>query len=233
MASSPAPPVGTLESRYADRLQEFRAQRADDGAPADAEIEYMLDAMPFIREYSSTTPVEDRARPALGPLGSFVAVTHTSNRNNVLQRYLIHVEKRVDATTMAAVTSHGDAGAARNPREAEYFCEKCDVGMTFHARESTLVCPQCGKCRSFTEMNERNLTYDEEVNRDVVTYFAYKRLNHFCEWLNSLQAKENTEIPHTVVDAVKAEFKKTRTTTRAEIKPTKVREFLKKLKLNK
>lgn len=36
-----------------------------------------------------------------------------------------------------------------------------------------------------------------------------------------------------MVEAVKAEFKKTRATTRAEIKPTKVREFLKKLKLNK
>ena len=36
-----------------------------------------------------------------------------------------------------------------------------------------------------------------------------------------------------VIDAVKAEFKKNRTTTRAEIKPTKVREFLKKLKLSK
>lgn len=48
-----------------------------------------------------------------------------------------------------------------------------------------------------------------------------------------MNAQENTEIPQTVIDAVKAEFKKTRTTTRAEIKPTKVREFLKKLKLNK
>lgn len=36
-----------------------------------------------------------------------------------------------------------------------------------------------------------------------------------------------------MVDAVKAEFKKTRATTRAEIKPNKVLEFLKKLKLNK
>ena len=45
--------------------------------------------------------------------------------------------------------------------------------------------------------------------------------------------QENTEIPGSVVDAVKAEFKKTRATTRAEINPSKVKEFLKKLKLNK
>ena len=45
--------------------------------------------------------------------------------------------------------------------------------------------------------------------------------------------QENTEIPPEVIDAVKAEFKKTRTTTRGQITHTKVREFLKKLKLNK
>lgn len=55
-----------------------------------------------------------------------------------------------------------------------------------------------------------------------------------CPWAHpSLSEQENTEIPESVVDAVKAEFKKTRATTRAEIKPAKVREFLKKLKLNK
>lgn len=36
-----------------------------------------------------------------------------------------------------------------------------------------------------------------------------------------------------MVDAVKAEFKKTRTTRRADIRPARVREYLKKLKLNK
>ena len=48
-----------------------------------------------------------------------------------------------------------------------------------------------------------------------------------------MTSQENTEIPEAVINAVKAEFKKARTTTRADIKPTKVREFLKKLKLNK
>lgn len=45
--------------------------------------------------------------------------------------------------------------------------------------------------------------------------------------------QENTEIPQAVIDAVKSEFKKNRASTRAEIKPGKVREYLKKLKLNK
>lgn len=210
---SPSVPLGTLESRYAQRLAEFRraAEEAAAGLcdpdPAvrdaarraqrhleHAEVEYLLDTAPFIREYSSTTRVEDaeaagvaRARPAAGPLGNFVAVTHTSNRNNVLQRYMMHVENKVDATTLAAVVAHENGG--RNHSDAQYTCQECDEAMIHHCREALLVCPRCGTCKPFTEMNAKNLTYEEEVQRDPITYFAYKRLNHFCEWLNSLQAK--------------------------------------------
>lgn len=174
---------GTLESRFAQRVEEFQRRGED-------EIEYLLDTMPFIREYSSTQAVAERDAPgAAGGLAGFVEITHKSNKNNVLQRYLMQVEKQVDPTTMAAFTQHQDSASRRNPREAEYFCAECDSGMDFHSRESMLVCPRCGACRAFTEMNASNLTYEQEIHQDVVTYFAYKRLNHFCEWLNSLQAK--------------------------------------------
>jgi len=212
----------TLESRYADRIAEFEAQREQalpehrrrledaqrrlaahphDAALRErvrvedeevrrlerAEIEYLLDSAPFIKEYSSTQAVEEGHIG--GALSAFVEVTHKSNKNNVLQRYLMQVEKQVDYTTMAAITAHGDSTSRRNPKEAEYFCGTCDVGMTYHPRESMLVCEQCGACKAFTEMNASNMTYEQETHQDVVTYFAYKRLNHFCEWLNSLQAK--------------------------------------------
>jgi len=212
--------TGTLESRFAQRVDEYRrraeeelprkrqeldrlrAQGDDNAAAAERlereiealacredEIEYLLDAMPFIKEYSSTTAIDSQAAAPAGALSNFVAVTHKSNKNNVLQRYLMYVEKQVDTTTMAAVTVHEDSTAKRHPREAEYFCGTCDAGMDFHSRESMLVCPACGECRAFTEMSANNLTYEQEIHQDVVTYFAYKRLNHFCEWLNSLQAK--------------------------------------------
>ena len=58
---------------------------------------------------------------------------------------------------------------------------------------------------------------------------AYKRTNHLAECLNALQGKEGTNVPQEVVDAVKAEFKKNRISTTSEIKPSKVKQFLKKL----
>lgn len=185
--------AGTLESRFAERVQEFQRRRTEErpeggvgGEMKDDEIQYLLDSVPFILEYSSSRAVE---HDESGALAGFVAVTHKSSKNNVLQRYLMHVEKQVDQTTMAAVTLHEDSAGKRPPREAEYYCKGCDSGMDYHQRESMLVCPRCGTCKTFTEMNASNLTYEQEIHQDVVTYFAYKRLNHFCEWLNSLQAK--------------------------------------------
>lgn len=232
---------GTLDGRYAEKVAEFQARRraaasADDlRRVEDEETAYLLDAVPFIREYAHECGAHEggggglKPTKSAGALEGFVEVKHAANRNNVLQRYLMHVEKRVDNTTVAAAAAH-DAPPAQH---AEYSCPHCDDPMLLDAREATLVCASCGLCRPHTEMTAANLTYEQEIHQDVVTHFAYKRLNHFCEWLNSVQAKENTEIPQDVIDAVKAEFKKARVATRADIKPAKVREFLKKLKLNK
>lgn len=196
--------MGTLESRYADRLRQFgeradrlRSEGRDASAVAAEEIEYVLDSVPFIREYSSTRRVDASTSTTTsrdGGLDGFVEVTHKSNRNNVLQRYLMHVEKQVDPTTMAAAKAHGDLDSKRHPKEADFFCKECDAGMRYHSREAMLVCPSCGACKPHMEMNATNLTYEQEVHQDVITYFAYKRLNHFCEWLNSLQAKVRAKI---------------------------------------
>ena len=43
-----------------------------------------------------------------------------------------------------------------------------------------------------------------------ISYFAYKRINHFNEWLVQFQAKESTDIPKEVYDKIRAELKKER-----------------------
>ena len=244
----------TLEARIDGRLAEFRRareslpdlrRRADALGPdhpdratsldevaraermCDDEIQYLLDIAPLVRAYDTVHAVDpgqqDAAAAGRG-LESFIRVTHKSNKNLVLQRYLAEVEKQPDALP---------SGMQPRAMDKEMVCDECDAALLFNSREAALVCPRCGVARDFLELSEANLSYEQEVNTDVVNYFAYKRLNHFTEWLNSLQAKENTEIPDSVIEAVRAEFKKARATTRGEIKPAKVRDFLKKLRLNK
>ena len=184
--------MGTLEHRFSQRVAEFQRRRDESGL-GDEEIEYLLDAVPFIREYAQDA-VAVQEQPAAvtqapGPLAKFVGVTHRSNKNNVLQRYLMTVEKQVDSTTVAAAAVQHDEGALVNPSEAEFVCAACNVGMVHDTRESVMVCPSCGLCRAYSQMSTHNLSYEQEVHQDVVTYYSYKRLNHFCEWLNSPQAK--------------------------------------------
>ena len=190
---------------------------------AEEEVKYLLDIAPLVLEYDTVQTVDQGTNVPRG-LESFVRVTHKSSKNMVLQKYLAEVEKHPDALP---------SGIEPRSMQREMTCEACDAPLLFNTREAELVCPGCGISRVFFELSEANLSYEQEVNTDVINYFAYKRLNHFTEWLNSLQAKENTEIPDDVIDAVRAEFKKARATTRGEIKPAKVRDFLKKLRMNK
>ena len=66
-----------------------------------------------------------------------------------------------------------------------------------------------------------------------VSYYAYKRINHFNEWLAQFQAKECTDIPQEIYDQILVELKKERITHLDNLKPAKIREILKKIKANK
>jgi hypothetical protein len=204
----------TLESRYAQRLRELGDE--------DERVEYMLDAVPFIREYFTTTAVsQPRAPKRAGGIDSFAVVKSTTNRSNVFQRYLATVEKDVGAAHALFLDECDEA----------WVCARCDQAYVLNSREAELVCRGCGSTRPFVSTN---ITYDQETQQySTVTSFAYKRLNHFKEWLNSVQGKENTDIPEEVLQAVRAEFRKEGACKRGDVKASKVLGFLKKLKLNK
>lgn len=208
----------TLESRYAQRIAEL--------AGTDALVEYMLDTVPFIRDYHAE-PAAGVDRQAMGgsAMDGFATISRKGNKHGVYQQYLEEVEK--DFTAARA----RPAQASTRVRDS-WMCADCDHGMILHSRESQLVCPGCGCTRVYTD--SMCLTYDQEVEQTTkVTTFAYKRMNHFTEWLNTVQGKENTEIPGEVIDAVRAEFKKERAMKRSDVTPEKVHAFLKKLRLNK
>ena len=65
-----------------------------------------------------------------------------------------------------------------------------------------------------------------------VTAYAYKRINHFNEWLAQFQAKESTDIPEDVYEKILFEIKKQRLLDK-NITPHRMRIILKKLGFNK
>jgi len=107
------------------------------------------------------------------------------------------------------------------------MCERCDKEMSFSINEALFFCDQCGY-QEFVLIDSDKPSYKDPPRE--VTYYAYKRINHFNEWLAQFQAKESTEIPEEVFGEIIDELKKERISTTEGLKPAKVREILKKLK---
>ena len=112
-----------------------------------------------------------------------------------------------------------------------HICERCNMKkMIYKLSESEIFCNDCGYTQKIL-MNNDKISY-RETPREI-SYFAYKRINHFNEWLAQFQAKETTEIPNEVYTDVLLELNKNKHIKVSEINNKQIREILKKLKYNK
>ena len=109
-------------------------------------------------------------------------------------------------------------------------CSACNVAREEISSEGILVCPSCGSEEYALVVSDFPSFRDPPKER---TNYAYKKINHFNEWLAQFQAKESTEIPAEVYEAICAELKKERILDYRTLSRQKVREILKKLKYNK
>ena len=127
-----------------------------------------------------------------------------------------------------------DPEHARTSHEIEFEtfgdCPHCDTEMIFSANEANFTCSNCG-FQDFVLVDSDKPSYKDPPRE--VSYYAYKRINHFNEWLAQFQAKETTEIPQEVYDAILVELKKERIMDFRTLKASKVKEILKKMKFNK
>lgn len=217
--------MSTFEGILKQRLDEFDARGAE-----DEKIAYLLEAAPFLKEYDALLEDEPHEPEPVAPMDKtnastlehFITMTDGSHarRREILVRYLGEVERiPVD---VGRIGSH-----------VETACSECNGRLVTHQDQSALVCTGCGLSQQYLELGMRSISYDEEVARDTKSQFSYKRLTHLTQWIDSLQAKENTTIPDDVVDAVRNEFKKHRLTVKSDITPERVKMFLKKLNLSR
>ena len=68
-----------------------------------------------------------------------------------------------------------------------------------------LICHSCGETEPVLLDSEKP-SYKDPPRE--ISYFAYKRINHFNEWFAQFQAKESTEIPDLVYNQILMELKK-------------------------
>ena len=110
------------------------------------------------------------------------------------------------------------------------ICQYCKKGEPIPMEdEGILVCNQCFRIIPYLLENDKP-SYKEPPNE--VSFYAYKRINHFKEILAQFQGKETTQIPPEVIENIKNQIKKERIEL-TEITNAKTKEILKKLGYNK
>lgn len=110
-------------------------------------------------------------------------------------------------------------------------CLKCSAINTISdVSEGFTICMDCG------HVVENSVPLFQASYKDIcdTTYkspFSYKRINRFNEILATLQAKENTDIPQFVMNAVQKEIDKEQKYDIDNIDNVKIRYYLKRLSL--
>jgi hypothetical protein len=102
-------------------------------------------------------------------------------------------------------------------------CDQCGSEMIMCMNEATLTCSACGN-KDFILIDSDKPSYKDPPRE--LSYYAYKKINHFNEWLAQFQAKESTEIPPTIYDQILLQLKKERISNFGSLKRTKLREIL-------
>ena len=139
------------------------------------------------------------------------------SRAEILDTYLSKIDPNYISDTFESYSDH-------------YECSRCQVERHMHPVEAILICPKCGETEQIVVDMEKP-SYKDPPRE--ISYFAYKRINHFNEWLAQFQAKESTDISDHVYNQILMEIKKERISNMANLTPGKLREILKRLKLNK
>ena len=138
------------------------------------------------------------------------------SRDSLLDQYLQRIDPHYSRPSM-----HG-------LNDISFVCDACGEDMKISINDATVSCPHCG-FHKLVLMDSDKPSYKDPPRE--VSYYAYKRINHFNEWLAQFQAKESTDIPDEVFEHIKEQINKERLQA-SSLNRNKIREILKKLKYN-
>lgn len=108
-------------------------------------------------------------------------------------------------------------------------CNLCGGDFYIVSSKSIMCCSNCGYSVSFLDATTSSMSFKEEVE---FTSYSYQRINHFNEWLQHVQARENYEVPNEIVQSVMQNLYENRVQS-SNVTHQEVRKALKRLKLRK
>jgi hypothetical protein len=195
--------------------------------------DYLFDIIPYIKRFTTEMKTErENFRKDVPNVDSkqqnitstsVVNVTGTKGLGTLLTEYLVNVEN-VKPKNYKVYKTKDDR------------CKYCfeEASFIIFDKIATRVCQLCGTSETYQREESNCFTFkDETENMTHLNQFAYKRSNHFLDWINSLESKMVNDIPPEVLIGMRYELKKLRIQNLEEITPKLVRTLLKKQHLNK
>jgi DNA-directed RNA polymerase subunit RPC12/RpoP len=215
--------VGDILFSYADAKERIAAGEApvDNGMkkgrmPANSVYSY-FSSHTGDEEPTPATPTTSES--AAEPKKNVILNEIGFKRDKALEQYL---------SALNPDSAHHENAIASSITEDYGTCPVCNTEMFLN--ETYLDCPDCGY-RDMILVDSEKPSYKDPPRE--MSYYAYKKINHLNEWLAQFQAKETTEISQAVLDQIRAELRKERITDMGKLKPSKLKEVIKKLKLNR
>lgn len=163
--------------------------------------------------------------------------TNTTGKNSIsITKQKIHDRSNINynrASLLDQYLSYTDTDYINNniDNSLAVICEHCGSSdKTIIYNDSICICNSCFSIQNLLTDNEKPSYKDPPKE---ISYFSYKRINHYQEWLNQIQGKETTDIPDEVFDKIMLELKKQRIYNVQELNRAKIKDILKKLKINK
>jgi len=178
----------------------------------------VLDALNNINDIKNTSNISENVDIAKNNYDNSLNIQENNineDKSSLVDKYMSIINKK----------------HVRNVEEENIeMCKQCKIQMTCLQHDAIIICNNCGYQELL--LVEQNRPILKQNTKDT-SHFCYKRINHFREWCNQVQGKESTDIPDEIFEKILAEIKKEKILDLKKITYTKMRDILKRLRINK
>lgn len=213
----------TYSNEYHELCKEIiqLQQEISDMKDQDKYINYLMKAAPHFLEYSNAANnfLTNNVTTEEIYQGFYIKKNEGMSRGRICEEYV--KDCIGDGYSLSTKSKESNLSS-------DLTCETCGIEKLLNPRESYASCPNCGEV---TKYQDNKGEYSEEV--EVLSPFAYKRINHYKEWLNTLTGEEGSAISEEVIDLLRYEMWKNNIETAEQVTEDLIKEWLKKLKLSK
>jgi hypothetical protein len=179
--------------------------------------DYLFKAMDFIKNIDFTEQNYEDIE-SLGEISKYIKLDSKNSKELMYKNYIAKCFPEENNDFVNVINYN-------------FKCKECGNKLINDTSVGINVCYSCGNIENFNVSTIREWNHSE--THEYTKPYCYKRTNHFKEWIYQIQGREGISIPEEIITGVLSEIKKERITDKDNITYDKMKEFLKKLKLNK